>query len=176
MKRIWVLGLLLVFAIFSGCQTQPGAGLLSSVTSEGAGGQAGAGLGSSSPSEKAEPTREPDVIFVPTPGDVVDIRAGFSSDSFPAGHVMSGAFFYGFLFYVSLDLRLRAARIALLASSAAVLALVGWVNVYVGVHWPSDVVGGYAWGFTLLLPLLGLDAMVREVEDLLLYTLGLRRL
>lgn len=110
------------------------------------------------------------------PADMVDIRAGFSSDSFPAGHVMSGAFFYGFLFYVSLDLRLRAARTALLAASAAVLALVGWVNVYVGVHWPSDVVGGYAWGFTLLLPLLGLDAMMREVEDLLLYTLGLRRL
>ena len=73
MKRIWVLGLLLVFAVFSGCQTQPGAGLLSSVTSEGAGAQAGAGLGSSSPSEKAEPTREPDVIFVPTPDDVVDM-------------------------------------------------------------------------------------------------------
>lgn len=110
------------------------------------------------------------------PGDMVDIRAGFSSDSFPAGHVMSGAFFYGFLFYVSLGLRLRAARIAFAASSAAVLALVGWVNVYVGVHWPSDVVGGYAWGFTLLLPLLGLDATLREVEELLLHTLGLRRL
>lgn len=111
------------------------------------------------------------------PADLVDIRAGFSSDSFPAGHVMSGAFLYGFLFYLSLqEARPRALRIGLLAGSAAVLALVGWVNVYVGVHWPSDVVGGYAWGFALLLPLLGIDATARDIQDLLLYTLGMRRL
>jgi membrane-associated phospholipid phosphatase len=111
------------------------------------------------------------------PADLVDIRAGFSSDSFPAGHVMSGAFFYGFLFYLSLlELRPGVMRTAFLVLSAAVLALAGWVNVYVGVHWPSDVVGGYGWGFVLLLPLLCLDATVREVQDLLLYTLGMRRL
>jgi undecaprenyl-diphosphatase len=111
------------------------------------------------------------------PADLVDIRASFSSDSFPAGHVMSGAFFYGFLLYLSLrEARPRVVRISLITVSLGVLVLAGWVNVYVGVHWPSDVVGGYGWGFALLAPLIGLDAVVRDLQELLLYTLGLRRL
>jgi len=73
MKRICILALLFMFAIFSGCQTMPGAGLLSSVTSGEAGGQSGVGLSSSGASEKVESNREPDVIFVPTPDDVVDM-------------------------------------------------------------------------------------------------------
>jgi SAM-dependent methyltransferase len=43
------------------------------VTSEELGGQLAAGFGSGSPSEIAEPKREPDVIYVPTPDDVVDM-------------------------------------------------------------------------------------------------------
>jgi membrane-associated phospholipid phosphatase len=34
----------------------------------------------------------------------------------------------------------------------AVLVLSAPANVYMGVHWPSDVLGGYAWGTALLLP------------------------
>ena len=41
--------------------------------------------------------------------------------------------------------------------SAFVLVLTGPANVYVGVHWPSDVVGGYAWGAVLVLPLVYAD-------------------
>lgn len=111
------------------------------------------------------------------PAELVDLWAGFSSDSFPSGHVMSGVFFYGFLFYASLvEAPAKVVGRLLAAASAAVLALVGWVNVYVGVHWPSDVVGGYGWGLTLLLPVVGLDAMARETRRPLLRTPGLRRL
>ncbi len=38
--------------------------------------------------------------------------------------------------------------------AAAVLALTGPANVWLGVHWPSDALGGYAWGALLLLPVI----------------------
>jgi len=93
----------------------------------------------------------------PTP-DLVELRAGFSSPSFPAGHVMSPTLLYGFAVYLALVLKLPlAARVAVVGWSAFVLALTGPANVYVGVHWPSDVVGGYAWGAVLVLPLVYAD-------------------
>jgi undecaprenyl-diphosphatase len=88
----------------------------------------------------------------PSP-ELVDVRAGFSSPSFPAGHVMSPTLLYGFLLYLSLRPGLpRIGRATVGAWSAAVLVLSAPANVYMGVHWPSDVLGGYAWGAVLLLP------------------------
>jgi membrane-associated phospholipid phosphatase len=39
-----------------------------------------------------------------------------------------------------------------------VIMLMGPARVYVGAHWPSDVLGGYLWGSLLLLLVLGLRA------------------
>ena len=93
--------------------------------------------------------------------DLVELRAGFSSPSFPAGHVMSSTVLYGFLLYLAVALKLPlAVRVAVVGWSAFVLVLTGPANVYVGVHWPSDVVGGYAWGAVLVLPLVYADRML----------------
>jgi membrane-associated phospholipid phosphatase len=56
---------------------------------------------------------------------------------------------YGRLKPPSAEDGLRLLGMALLF--AAVL-LTGVASVYLGVHWPSDVVGGYLWGLVLLLP------------------------
>jgi membrane-associated phospholipid phosphatase len=40
------------------------------------------------------------------------------------------------------------------AALGALLMLAGVANLYLGVHWPSDVLGGYLWGLVLLLPAL----------------------
>jgi len=96
----------------------------------------------------------------PTP-DLVELRAGFSSPSFPSGHVMSTALLYGFLFYLSLRIALPSVlRLALIGWCAFMLVVSGPANVYVGVHWPSDVVGGYAWAAVLLLPLVYADQVM----------------
>ncbi|KPK48172.1 MAG: hypothetical protein AMJ77_00640 [Dehalococcoidia bacterium SM23_28_2] len=93
--------------------------------------------------------------------DLVDQRAGFSSPSFPSGHVMSPALLYGFALYLSLRIALPSIlRAALLGWCAFMLVLSGPAQVYVGVHWPSDVVGGYAWAAVLLLPLLYADQLL----------------
>ena len=95
-----------------------------------------------------------EIVDRPRPGmDAVEIRASYSSPSFPSGHVMGSTYLYGYLIYLALSLHLRAAaRAPLVAASAAVLVLSGPAAVWLGVHWPSDVLGGYAWGTALLAP------------------------
>ena len=87
--------------------------------------------------------------------EMVELRGSFSSPSFPSGHVMSSTYFYGFLVYLAVALPLATPARAVLATlSWAILVLTGPANVWLGVHWPSDVLGGYAWGTVLLLPVI----------------------
>jgi membrane-associated phospholipid phosphatase len=86
---------------------------------------------------------------------LVAIRAEFSSPSFPAGHVMSGTYLYGYLLVFSV---LQWGKGVAGRAAAAILAIVvlfnGMANIYEGVHWPSDVLGGYLWAGVLLIPAL----------------------
>ena len=71
---------------------------------------------------------------------------------------MSGSLLYGFLLYLSLTLPLaRGAAIAMAASAAVLIAASGPVNVWLGAHWPSDVLGGWLWSSLILLPLVAAD-------------------
>jgi undecaprenyl-diphosphatase len=83
------------------------------------------------------------------------------SFSFPSGHAFVSLVLCTLLLYVGsrLDLQ-RGARIALLLGAMVLVLLVGVSRVYLGVHWPSDVLASWslatAWlglalgGFTLL--------------------------
>lgn len=84
--------------------------------------------------------------------DLVELRAGFSSPSFPAGHVMSPTLWYGYVLWIARAWRPRWFQTSVQVACALVLASTGLVNVYLGVHWPSDVAGGYVWGLALLIP------------------------
>jgi undecaprenyl-diphosphatase len=96
--------------------------------------------------ERARPTLEPHLVVVKT-------------WSFPSGHAASSM-----IFYLTMALALAPEgqwrRIA--AAGAILLSLlIGLSRVMLGVHWPSDVVGG--WSFGLLWVLLTL----RRAERLL---------
>jgi membrane-associated phospholipid phosphatase len=95
-----------------------------------------------------------DVVDRPRPSpDLVDVRALYDSESFPSGHAMGTAYFYGFLVYLSLALPIsRSAQAVAIALCLAVVTLTGVCSVWLGVHWPSDTIGGYLWGGVLLLP------------------------
>jgi undecaprenyl-diphosphatase len=64
--------------------------------------------------------------------------------SFPSGHSVSSACFYGVLAAI-FTVRSSPLRRAALWTGAALLALaIGLSRIYLGVHYPSDVVAGYA--------------------------------
>nr|WBU15386.1 PAP2 superfamily protein [uncultured bacterium] len=87
----------------------------------------------------------------PRPGPPwAELRAGYSSPSFPAGHVMSPTFLYGYLLWLAWRGHAPPPwRWPLSLASVVVLPLAGPPNVWLGVHWPSDVLGGWAWGLVL---------------------------
>jgi undecaprenyl-diphosphatase len=90
-----------------------------------------------------------EIIDRPRPtDDLVDIRASITSPSFPSGHVMSPTVLYGFLMALALA---RPAwpsqfRATVVAASFVLLVSTGAVSLYLGVHWPTDIVGGWLWG------------------------------
>ena len=70
------------------------------------------------------------------------------SYSFPSGHAMGSIVAYGMLAYV-LAHRAYPGRLptwAYAAIAAVIVGLVGFSRVYLGVHYPSDVLGGFAAG------------------------------
>ena len=77
---------------------------------------------------------------------LVDVHA----PSFPSGHALGSAALYGFLAVV-LSRRFPARRPAFHAAAVLMALYVGGGRLYLGVHWPSDVVAGWALGSLLCL-------------------------
>ena len=68
------------------------------------------------------------------------------SASFPSGHALASATFFPLL---ALDLtrgQSRTRRAWALGAAALLSLFIGFGRLYLGVHWPSDVVGGWALG------------------------------
>lgn len=83
------------------------------------------------------------------------------TSSFPSGHANSAMIFY---LTIALILTHRTRWRSVAVGLALLLAiLVGLSRVMLGVHWPSDVIGG--WAFGMLWVLLTLRLAQRFVED-----------
>lgn len=69
------------------------------------------------------------------------------SSSFPSGHAMSAAIVYSTVAYLAARLHKRRwARMLVMGSAFVVIALISLSRLYLGVHYPSDVVAGVSIG------------------------------
>ena len=121
-----------VLALIAAGQRKEGAALLLSA----------AGIGALNPLAKL-------AIGRPRPTHhLVSVFKALASESFPSGHASFYVCYFGFLFYLAwTQMRSRTVlrRLALMVSGTPI-ALVGLSRVYLGEHWPSDVIGGYLLG------------------------------
>ncbi len=75
--------------------------------------------------------------------------------SFPSGHTLAGMVVYGTLtmYFMSRADRLMA-KLAIALLGILLIAFIGFSRIYLGVHWPSDVLAGFAlgaaWMFTAM--------------------------
>jgi membrane-associated phospholipid phosphatase len=70
-----------------------------------------------------------------------------SSYSFPSGHALGSLCFYGILAAVLSD-RMRSGKqkFVVWLAAALLVAMIGLSRIYLGVHYPSDVIAGYLAG------------------------------
>lgn len=93
------------------------------------------------------------------PDDLVQVWQHFSGPGFPSGHAFSSVVVLGLLCYLATSLMppgklLWTVRVV----SALLVSLIGLSRVWLGAHWPSDVVGGYLYGAIVLALLVRLHA------------------
>ena len=98
----------------------------------------------------------------PSP-DLVRVSKFLVGNSFPSGHVYAAVVFYGFLAGVAWP-RVRWVNVRLLlpTAAAAIVVMAAVSRVYLGVHWPSDVLGGALLGSVALAGLLWIYAGLRS--------------
>jgi undecaprenyl-diphosphatase len=83
------------------------------------------------------------------------------SFSFPSGHSVLAMVLYGVIVYKTQDkLPGKWAKAALMVGAFLMVAGIGVSRVYLGVHYPSDVAGGYFVGAVWLAAVIGSDLWV----------------
>jgi undecaprenyl-diphosphatase len=88
-----------------------------------------------------------------------------TSSSFPSGHSLASFCFYGALgALVAARIRARWLRWTVRAAAGVVIACVGFTRIYLGVHYASDVIAGYAAAFVWVLTVASADRVFRPAD------------
>jgi membrane-associated phospholipid phosphatase len=89
-----------------------------------------------------------------------------ASYSFPSGHSLAAFCFYGALAAL-VTARLRSTFWGALvwAGAVVIIVAVGFSRLYLGLHYPSDIIGGYATGFVWVLTVASADRMFRRADQ-----------
>ena len=106
-----------------------------------------------------------EIIDRPRPSEpIATILGEFSGASFPSGHSTLAMALFGLIFYLAPRLIPdRRAVWGVRLASVIMILLAGMSRVYLGVHWPSDVMGGYVVGAVVLALLVALHRRVSQI-------------
>jgi membrane-associated phospholipid phosphatase len=85
------------------------------------------------------------------PVDATNFTSAAQAWNFPSGHAMNALVCYGILAYLIARRRPTSSQTWIVVAAAALIVLVGFTRIYLGVHFLSDVVIGYASGAVWLL-------------------------
>jgi undecaprenyl-diphosphatase len=82
------------------------------------------------------------------PAEIVRSLADLQSFSFPSGHAMNAMVFYASISIVGMRLGRAGLRVFVLGLALLMIPTMGFTRLYLGVHYPTDVVAGWATGAT----------------------------
>lgn len=95
-------------------------------------------------------------------GHWLTAAAGYS---FPSGHAMISTAVYGlFIYFILTRIHSTGLRLVLASGLALLIVLIGFSRVYLGVHYPSDVLAGFAAGGAWLMGCILSDRIYRTVR------------
>ena len=84
--------------------------------------------------------------------NLVRVSVWLSDKSYPSGHVLIFTVFFGFLLYLLFKRVNRNLTVIVpMIIFILLIATIGISRIYLGAHWPSDVVGGYLLGVIWLI-------------------------
>ena len=94
-----------------------------------------------------------------------DLNTTPENSGFPSGTTLHAVMFFGFIAYVC-QVYVRTTKVRLAVQGALILAIavVSYSRIYIGVHWPTDIVGAWLYGgfflwFIIAVGLPAIDAM-----------------
>lgn len=97
----------------------------------------------------------------PTTVDALRVAGGTDPTSFPSGHVLGAVLLYGFLYTVAGAITAPIGRRAVRAVCIGVIVGTGLARIWLGAHWPSDVLASYVVGGLLVVALVALYRWLR---------------
>lgn len=96
------------------------------------------------------------------PENSLIVEQGFS---YPSGHSMGSLIYYGFLGYLVIrSQRGKSLKLLLGIGFITLILLIGFSRIYLGVHYPSDVLAGFSAGTVWLLLCIGGRESIRAYK------------
>lgn len=82
----------------------------------------------------------------------LNVLVNESGYSFPSGHSMISIVFYGYLIYLIYRfISNKKIKLLLISLLSIFIVIIGFSRIYLGVHYASDVIGGFCFGISYLI-------------------------